>query len=120
MHPKYSITIFFLTLVFTVTGQEMPRGTFILSTGFTYTEFTFKSKSHFDYTYSSCTGGKVGSGTYTLKNRLLLLAFDNPKNQLLPKTPFIIRQEASSDTSYLSFNFFDQKDTAPVAGVVLK
>ncbi len=120
MYPNYSIFLFFLTLAFTVTGQQLPQGTFILSTGYTYTEFTFKNKSKFGYKYSSCTGGQEGSGTYTFKNKELLLTFENPKNKSLSLTPSLLKQETQNDTSYLSFKFFDQKDTAAIAGVIVK
>ena len=98
----------------------MPEGKFIYSTGFTYEEFTFKSKLNFEYKYSSCTGGQEGIGTYTFKNRQLLLTFENPKDKPLPKTPSLIRQSAQNGTSYLSFKFFDQKDTTSLEGVIVK
>ncbi|MFI5133733.1 MAG: hypothetical protein ACHQEB_05325 [Chitinophagales bacterium] len=109
-----------MTLAYTVAGQQLPQGTFILSTGFTYQEFTFKNKFRFNYKYSSCTGGQEGSGTYTFKNKELILTFDNPKKKPLPLQPLLLRQETQNDTSYLSFKFFDQKDTTPIAGVIIK
>ena len=120
MHPKYSIIFLFLTLALSVLGQQLPEGKFIYSTGFTHEEFTFKSNLNFEYKFSSCTGGQEGIGTYTFKNRKLSLTFKNPKNKTLPKTLSLIRQPTQNDTSYLSFRFFDQKDTTSVEGVIVK
>ena len=120
MHPKYSIIYLFLTLTLSALGQQLPEGKFIYSTEFTHEEFTFKSNLNFEYKFSSCTGGQEGIGTYTFKNRKLSLTFKNPKNKILPKTLSLIRQPAQNDTSYLSFRFFDQKDTTSVEGVIVK
>ena len=120
MHPKYSIIFFLLTLAFAAAGQQLPEGTFIYSTGFTYEEFTFKGNQIFEYKFSSCTGGQEGIGTYTFKKRKLLLIFENPNNKPLQKTLSLIRQPTENDTSYLSFRFFDQKDTTSVEGVIVK
>lgn len=120
MHPKYSIIFFLLTLALTAAGQQLPEGTFIYSTGFTHEEFTFKSNQSFEYKFSSCTGGQEGIGTYTLKKGKLLLVFENPSNKPLPKAFSLIRQATQNDTSYLSFRFFDQKDTTSVEGVIVK
>jgi hypothetical protein len=120
MHTKYSIIFFLLTLVFPAAGQQLPEGTFIYSTGFTHEEFTFKSNQIFEYKFSSCTGGQEGMGIYTFKKRKLLLTFENPNNKPLPKTLSLIKQPTQNDTSYLSFRFFDQKDTTSVEGVIVK
>ena len=120
MHPKYLIIFFFFTSAFAAAGQQLPEGTFIYSTGFTHEEFTFKSNQSFEYKFASCTGGQEGISTYTFKKGKLLLTFENPSNKPLPKTLSIIRQPTQNDTSYLSFRFFDQKDTTSVEGVILK
>ena len=120
MHPKYSIILFFLTLASAAAGQQLPEGKFVYSTGFTYEEFTFKNKLNFGYKFSSCTGGQEGCGTYTFKNRQLTLTFENPKDKPLPQKPSQIRNPTQNDTSYLTFRFFDQKDTTSVAGVIVK
>lgn len=120
MNPKILTFILFLTLSFKMVGQQLPQGTFVLSTGFTYTEFNFKNKSKFDYKYSSCTGGQEGSGTYTFKNGELLLTFDNPKGKPMPATRTISKDFSNNDTSYLSFTFYDPKDTSKVEGVRLE
>lgn len=120
MHLKYSIIFFFLALAYEAAGQQLPEGTFIYSTGFTYEAFTFKRNHIFEYKFSSCTGGQEGIGTYTFKKRQLLLTFENPKNKPIQQTPSQIRQSTQNDTSYLAFKFFDQRDTTPIAGVIVK
>ena len=120
MHPKYSIIFLFLTLALSALGQQLPEGKFIYSTLFTHEEFTFKSNLKFEYKFSSCIGEQEGIGTYTFKNKKLYLIFKNQENKTLPKTLSLIRQPTQNDTSYLSFRFFDQKDTSFVEGVIVK
>jgi hypothetical protein len=119
MYLKYLSFIPLVALAFNLAGQQLPQGKFVLSTGFTYTEFNFKSYFKFDYKYSSCTGGEEGSGTYSFRNRELTLTFDNPKDKHFPSMS-ITKELTQNDTSHLSFNFYDPKDTSPVAGVFLE
>lgn len=117
MNPKILSYLLLLAVSFKASGQQLPQGTFFLSTGFTYTEFNFKRNSTFDYKYSSCTGGQEGSGTYTFKHAELTLFFDNPTNKILPPTPVISKNDSKNDSTCLSFSFYDPKDSSAVAGV---
>jgi hypothetical protein len=123
MHVKQVSILFFLSLAFVLPaiGQELPQGKFINSTGFTYEEFTFKKNLKFEYQSGSCTGGQEGAGTYILKNGLLILTFENPRDTTSLKHKLsIIRQQAHSDTSNLQFNLFDQNDSTALEGVVVR
>ena len=119
LQSRYSILPFLLMLMQVAAGQQLPRGTFILSTGFTNTQFTFKNNSKFEYKYTSCTGGKKGKGSYTFENKELTLNFDNPKRKYLPKSPTLERRPTQNDSSYLVFKFFDQRDSFATAGVAV-
>lgn len=116
---RLSMLLILLTLAYSGLGQQLPKGTFILSTGFTNTEITFRGKSRFEYKSSSCTDAQEGVGTYSFQNKELVLLFKNPKKKLMPKMPSIQRQQATDSNSYLNFTFYDQKDLTPALGVVV-
>ena len=115
---KYSFIVFLFAFNFTVVGQELPEGQFVYSTGFTTEAFTFKKDKSFEYKYSSCTYGKEGCGNYAFEKGMLVLTFENPKDNL-PLKPTQTTNETKNDTSYLSFKFFNQIDTTSVSGVIV-
>ena len=117
----YRLTILLVFGVCTncVSGQQLPLGRYVLSTGFTYTSFNFKKNARFDYHLSSCTGGEEGSGSYTLKNGELLLLFDNPMDKPLPALPELHRTGTSNDTTYLEFSLIGSSDGLGVPAVIL-
>jgi hypothetical protein len=119
MQSRFFIFLLFFLSAYTATAQQMPRGTFSFSTGFVLQKFTFKGGNQVDYFFSSCTGGKKGSGTYLLRDSVLTLIFEDPDNkELIPLKPVISVQPGSGDTTFFHFKFFDQETRTPVGNMI--
>ena len=119
MFLRLSMIFLWLTGALGVFGQELPKGTFILSTGYTYTEFNFKKNSRFEYRYSCCTEAKLGSGTFMFNAGELVLNFEDPEEKLMPPSPVIKRVDTKNDTSHLLITFYDTKSKDYVPSVVV-
>lgn len=111
--------LFLFLLAHTAEAQQLPRGTFSLSTGFEFQQFTFKGKNRFEYRFSSCTGGSKGSGKYKLKDSLLVLTFEDLPGKD-PLEPVINVRPGPGDTALLDFTFLEAKEKWPVPNVVVK